>query len=111
MTHHDESIACKQQIQLALLSYGMAILAVARVDSDMVPAIAGAPHFALDGWDSTVVSRVGFLAHSRGASFTVRIDDPITDPPTFSAQIWRGGTPKKRARVYDVVFACALAHL
>jgi len=29
---------------------------------------------------------------------------------TFSAQIWRRGTPKKRARVYDVVFACALAH-
>jgi len=29
---------------------------------------------------------------------------------TFSMQIWRRGTPKKRARVYDVVFACALAH-
>src|SRR5580658_518196 len=30
--------------------------------------------------------------------------------PTFSKNSWRRGTPKKRARVYDPVFAYALPH-
>ena len=49
--------------------------------------------------------RLIILIHCRAESFQKR-----GLKSTFSAQIWRRGTPKKRARVYDVVFACALAH-
>jgi len=34
----------------------------------------------------------------------------IVAKSAISTQIWRRGTPKKRAGIYDVVFACALAH-
>jgi len=33
-----------------------------------------------DGWDSTVVARVGFLADSSSASFNEHSDDPSTHP-------------------------------